>query len=208
MENIKGTIHVHTALLGAIRREDVERVRELLVHPDLNINGDQYGDAPIHHACGWVESHRERDPLILQALLAHPGINVNIQHPNWSDTALAKACFYNNTKCAITLLQDPRVNVSLLNVENESALYAAAMHGCVDIIKHWFALGRDVDLRRGEPGDVMSGARKPWPHITNEKHEAKRKVVRLLRDYYADPVGTKDRLVRELGLSVGEKEKE
>ena len=92
---------------------------------------------------------------IVSIFLAHPQIDVNLQDDEgW--TPFLWACNIGHASAARVLLKDSRAKVNKPSKEAYTPLWHAASKGRLDIVRHWIASGRRMNL--GEPGSERTDA--------------------------------------------------
>jgi len=175
---------------AAVEKGDVKEVAELLrQYPDFNVNVvlDAGRRTLLHRACD--ASHRS---AVIPLLLAHPGIDVNLEDRDGC-TPFLIACFFGYTPCVREMLKDSRVKVNEVTNHGHTPLSRAAWNGSIGAIKWWVASGREMDL--GTPGDAF----KP-DAIEEARQNIATEVVTLLERFKENPVETRHAVRVELGL--------
>jgi ankyrin repeat protein len=144
------------ALIAAIKSSNLEVFNKLL---GIQAVRDQINCAPTHGSV-YLYSHSGETALacaaqnentdILTALLAVPGINVNITNAKGL-TALMHAIRNKNPNAITSLLAVPGINVNLANAEGMSALMLAIRHHDTNAITPLLAVpGINVNLANAE----------------------------------------------------------
>ena len=107
----------YTALHMAVKQMKVDRVNELLKHPDIDVNKPNvYGHTPLHTA---VTSHDDAASTIIKSLIAAPGIDVNAcDKDGRTPTYFAALWGTMDTMRAITSAPGVDVNMSCLDGMN------------------------------------------------------------------------------------------
>jgi len=183
---------VEKRLCEAAKNSRVEEVLSLLRdHPDLDVNCGTEINAALHFACfnGCVE--------MVQALLAHTGINVNIQSLG-GQTPLSFACECDLVSVVQLLLKDPRVDVTLGDKRDCTPLWRASYRGHIGVVEWLIASGRDL-------GDVENRKGKDWGDVELTAPEAARErkrteVASLLERFMANPAQTRLQIRQRLAV--------
>lgn len=120
-------------------------VRELLEenHPTLDVNaiGDDVVN-PLFEAC------RRKSPdhlAIFKMLLAHPGINVNIQKQRDCYTPLHLSVITENVEVTSLLLKDPRVDINI-GAGGVLPIHIAIDHAGIEIVKEFMRRRLDLNV--------------------------------------------------------------
>jgi len=95
-------------------------VEYLLMFPDINVNYKDYnGHTAFYYAClyGYIP--------ILNLLLSHQNLDVNIQDKHHGWTGLHSACWNGHIEIVRELLLDARINILILNNAEYMAEYIA-----------------------------------------------------------------------------------
>lgn len=110
---------IDTQLRHAAETGNVEKVRQLLAIPEINVNAcDENGCTPLYEASH--EGHAE----CVRLLLAVPYIDVN-KSRTYGMTPLLEAIENNHPKCVELLLTAPGIDVNKCDVHGNTALSLA-----------------------------------------------------------------------------------
>jgi len=175
-------------LFDAVDENQVLKVKKILHRKtktliDLNWKNPQSdGFTPLHNAC--MKGHEE----IMTVLLAHPGINVNLQNDNGS-TPLALSCTYGTFGAVKLLLQDSRVDINLADNYGFTPLRTASAGGRLDVVEWLLASGKESDSKREEKKVLTAATRSRTPVVPS-----------LLKKFFRNPAVTRHDLRLKLGF--------
>jgi hypothetical protein len=134
---------------------------------------------------------------IIQAVLKHPLVDINLFAPVPDTTALMSSCIRKHSVALRTLLADPRLNPNIKDRGRFTALHYAMNYGYLDQVKEFIASGIKFDV----PEDL-------WGHYTilgstaedtNRKQDTARKFLRL---YQANPEQVRSEVLISLGRTA------
>ena len=111
-------------------RNKVNFVKEILKHPDLNVN---IKNGSYHSALSEACDTKRRNQII-KLLLKHPNIDVNIDCPKGSPLILAIRNNY--TQAVILLLKHPSININKKGIINKNtALLTAIIEKNIELVE-------------------------------------------------------------------------
>ena len=119
------------------RAEDVAAFLQANPKLDVNLKDEVSQRAALHDAVN--HGHLE----IVQVLLGHPGINVNVQ-TGFGQTPFLISCASGHIAVVRLLLRDPRVDVNLVDHDKRTSLWLATFNLRVDVIERLLASGRHI----------------------------------------------------------------
>ena len=150
---------------------------------------DRYQFSALHNASYY--GHAE----IVELLLAHPAINVNILNAGGA-TPFSLSCNHGYLLVVRLMLKDSRVDVSLADNHHCSPLWRASLHGYHEVIEWLIASGRDLgDLNA--KGNYAGQEFTPL-EIATVCHTTE--VMSLLERFMANSSITRIEVRRKLGL--------
>ena len=192
----------------ACRLGHTEVVRDLLAHPDIDVNKPNAGNAtPMYIAC--QEGHRD----VVHLLMCDPRVDVN-QTPEDNVTPLSIACDYCHEDVVELLILDPRIDVNLSDLEGICPLWSMSHNGLLRPVQVLLAGEKPVqtgtkpiagpeiwqDTTPAEVG-LQQTTLHPDDFESNEDYLRSvaygPQIANLIFEYDANPVATKARL-REL----------
>jgi len=141
----------------------------------------------------WTALHvtsRSGHAEVVKLLLAHPGINVNVQDSN-RFTPLVFGCVYGRVSVVKLLLKDPRVDVVVSDMMGCPPLWWAAAEGHLEVIEWFLASGRDFDVNQAGR-DWKNGVRSTPIQVATQKELED--GVTLLKRFTANPAMTRHEL--------------
>jgi len=128
-----------------------ESVRLLVKQPGIDVNFTWYrGWTALTQACnqGYAE--------IVELLLTHPNINVNLTQNQELHTPLVYACGVGSPKIAELLLKHPGIDVNLSGRDNWTPLMTACLVQNLEVVKLFLADPRvDITLRGHQDLDAL-----------------------------------------------------
>ena len=136
----------------------------------------------------WASEHGHAE--VVKLLLAHPGINVNVQDSN-RFTPLVFGCVYGRVSVVKLLLKDPRVDVVVSDMMGCPPLWWAAAEGHLEVIEWFLASGRDFDVNQAGR-DWKNGVRSTPIQVATQKELED--GVTLLKRFTANPAMTRHEL--------------
>lgn len=132
----------------AVMDGDLASVQDLLVKPGTDVNAhDMDGWTPLHCACGQEEPCSEEQLLILKALLAVKGIQVDARS-NTQATPLLFAC-QNNDFEAVQVLLAAKANVNVQDDNVATPLNLACFNGHLGMVNALLTAGAEVNAQGG-----------------------------------------------------------
>jgi hypothetical protein len=109
-------------LVTAIEQKDLEKVKRLLAHPQIDVNKyDKEGKTPLYHVLDY------QYPSLLKVLLQHPNIDVNKPDLEGRTPLYLAAASPHLVECLYLLLAHPTINVNEQNINGMTALHSAAL---------------------------------------------------------------------------------
>lgn len=124
----------------------------------------------------------ERASWIIETFLAHPRIDVNMEHP------FDAACFSGDLRIVEYLLADPRTVM-------RRPVWNPVRRGYLEILKRLLFSGVDVDFQETPFADGLN-------LIETSEQGGGAAMVALLRSYQSDPIRTKIRIGLEYTLKL------
>lgn len=120
---VPGLFAADTALLIAVKRNDLEMIQLLLQHRNIDVNrADERGNTPLMSAVAGVCDDNSRK--IVELLLRHQEININAQDED-GNTALICAVKASRADMVKLLLQEGTLDINIKNKKGNSALRIA-----------------------------------------------------------------------------------
>ena len=151
----KNTEQLQKELLWEAQNGNLHAVERLITTADIDVNyQNTRGESALMRATLYEHT------AIVQALIAAPTIDLNIQDYTFGDTALTIAAFYQRTAIVETLITTPNTNIdiNLQNAAGDTALMLAAYHGHMEVVYALTGAGADIYLQNHSgqcPADIL-----------------------------------------------------
>lgn len=158
--------------------------------PGVNIvDEDKLGLTLLHQTCS-----KTGFDGAMKKLLSHPEIEVNARD-NIGLTPLMIACSENNIEAVALLLQDSRVDASLHDKDNTTAIWYTCSGGCLDILRLMIASGKELDVHHQT---TMFKDTSPTC-LDIAKEMSGQGLVSLLEDFISNPDATRYKVRQGMG---------
>jgi len=141
-------------LIEEINKEnpDLELIKDILDYSVVDINSKDSDDRTALMWATIKEPTYEKDEKVVELLLKHPQIDVNVQTLSGS-TALMYATYWGKEKCVELLLNHPGIDVNLQNERGYTALMLAADNGyekCVELLLNHPGINKIIKDKRSK----------------------------------------------------------
>ena len=195
----------------AIYDDDVEALKQALLQAPsgFNINTHAIGGydrTAFNNTCAYGK------PKCAQFLRTHPDVDVNVRtNLSGGETPLISACWWNQLSIVKMLLADPRVNASLTDNHNCTALWTAISQyrhkDALEIIERLIVSGKDLGNvnQRGQSMQcsgtipellniIVVGNGTYWGNVHPDLLSLRRNLQTLVEGFLQDPLGTRHKL--------------
>ena len=146
----------------------------------------------------YCDSQFNRTELV-EILLKHKKINVNLQNNGDGHSPFWVACRNNSYECVSLMLQDPRVDINLADDLGWSPLIWSCYEGYTKIVQLLISFGRNIDILKKSTEDYY-GIKSGSTALDVTKQRNKTAVVQLLQQYQNNPKETQKLWRNELNL--------
>jgi len=170
--------------------KDIINVNRLLIinwkHPNRQDNSEW---TALHMACD--RGHLQ----LVQVLLAHPAIDVNLQSSSGS-TPLLFACVNGQFEVVKLLLRDGRAKMNVPDSQGRTPLWHATSNDHLKIVQLLLLVGgKTLDVRQG--GSYRDQLLTP---LDLAKELRKTRIQPLLESFERDPEHTREEIRKDLGV--------
>jgi ankyrin repeat protein len=178
----------------AIQKGKGDEVDEILKVYNLDINNKVGYYTPFHMACCTGCDRK------VASLLAYPNVDVNAKN-SIGNTPFNTICHKGTVACARLLLDDYRVDIYEPSNVGRTPFFKLVYQGHLEIIKHWIASGRVINLKergRDRRMNIIEAARH-FTGIYPTRREMSLKVLSLIERFKENEEKTRHEIKIELG---------
>ena len=147
---------------------------------------DSNGSTALHISCQLNHSQ------ILQVLLSHKDINVNLSKYENGYSPFLMACDYTCYESFCLLIRDARVDVNLCNKYGYSPFICVCLREDIRFVEVLLCFGRYVDVNKKNVYGRTA--------LDFAKQYEREKVVSLIEEYKRDPIKTKEAIRTQLNI--------
>ena len=135
--------------------------------------------------------------VIIEILLKHNNINVNLQEDGNGWGPFHAACTNNSYESTLIMIQDARVDVNMTDHSGRSPLMRA---GNTKLVQLLLSFGRYIDIYQKSTEDYYSGIKSGSTALDMAKQRNKTDIVQLLEQYQNNPKETQKTTRNQLNL--------
>jgi hypothetical protein len=167
-------------LYESIIYRKVKKTREIIQHPDVDVNEDTRRGLPFHNVCLYGNTEQ------IQMFLAHDKIEPNIRN-HYGETALHIVCFWEKNKAIKKLLNDERIDINSEDSSGVSCVVFAILHNDIEIVE-FFMLHKKFDPDALQRRFKKNQRSETWLSLIElARYYRRYKTAKLLESYIENP---------------------